>query len=188
MTCIVAIADGDRGVIMAADGQATADDFTIPRATPKIHCAGNYLIGASGPARTGDLVCYAFDPPPPPPPDAQPYALPALLTTAFVDRLRAVFREGGAMKTEDGVDNTDTVLLVGVQGRVFVVYQDLSVVESTRGYAAIGSGHEIASGALAALRIADPLGSPAHHAQTALRIAADFIASVGRPFSTLGPL
>ena len=70
--------------------------------------------------------------------------------------------------------------LVGVRGRLFAIYSDYQVAEEALDYMAVGSGEDIALGALYAT--ADLGLSPRARMRIALKAAARFKPGVNGPF------
>jgi hypothetical protein len=92
---------------------------------------------------------------------------------------RTCFREGGFARKKDEQEEGGH-FLVGVRGRLFEIESDYQVGESLDGYAAIGSGDDVALGALFATH---HLGmSPEQRLTLALEAAQHHITSVRAPF------
>lgn len=73
--------------------------------------------------------------------------------------------------------------LVGVKGRLYAVYDDYQVATAADGFAAVGSGEQVALGALFAT---DGAGlSPRRRVMSALAAAERFSAGVRGPFVCL---
>ena len=64
-----------------------------------------------------------------------------------MDAVRECLRDGGFIKTSDGVEEGGQFLL-GYRGRLFEVDSDFQVGESVDGTAAVGCGAEVALGSL----------------------------------------
>ena len=65
--------------------------------------------------------------------------------------LKDFLKQSGALSEQDGFATFHGTMLIGIQGRLFIMFGDFSVLECKDGYAAIGSGSAFASGALHAL-------------------------------------
>jgi ATP-dependent protease HslVU (ClpYQ) peptidase subunit len=137
------------------------------------------LYGFAGSFRMGQVLRYKFD-------------APALLDdenvdeymrTYFIDKVRECFEENGVLcQSEDGYA-LGGHFLVALKGRLFEIETDFQVGELTYDYAALGSGREVAMGALHALEI---VAMPAHEkVQRALAAAAEFKPDVRGPFTIL---
>lgn len=142
MTCIVGLVEGGK-VYMGGDSSGVSSWTLTIRADEKVFCNGEFLIGFTTSFRMGQLLRYAFTPPP------IEGDLFAYMVTQFVTAVRACLKEGGYAKKENEQEEGGT-FLVGVRGRLFAVCGDYQVVASADNYAAIGSGEDIALGALCA--------------------------------------
>lgn len=177
MTVIAGIAQGGL-VYMGGDSQATASWSATTRIDRKVWVDGEWVFGYSGGPRVAQLLRWDFDRPTLK--DEQP--IEAYLATDFTKAYRTVLREGGALKTENGIDEADdkTRLMLGHAGRLFVIHSDFQVAETTDGYAAIGSGDDLALGALYATR---RQRDPRRRIRIALEAAAKFNIGCGPPFT-----
>lgn len=104
------------------------------------------LIGSSGSIRPSQVIGAMDAPDWPAGKDAYQY-----LIGTFVNAMRSALSDAGCMgKSDDQTDKTDLTILVGIDGRLFTIWQDFSVMELVESYAAVGSGADVALGALAA--------------------------------------
>ncbi len=76
------------------------------------------------------------------------------MATAFIDAVRSCFKEGGYAKKDDEREEGG-FFLVGCFGRLFCVQSDYQIEEVACSYNAVGSGGEIALGALHATQSLD---------------------------------
>jgi ATP-dependent protease HslVU (ClpYQ) peptidase subunit len=130
------------------------------------------LLGTSGSVRMGQRVTWRLDPPTlRKGKDVFDWAL------EFADRFQELLAEdkGGRDK---GDGHAHGRLLVGFQGRLFILDGAYGVVEGRHGYNAIGSGQELALGALYATRDLPP----ERRLRLALRAAARHDVYVSAPF------
>lgn len=181
MTCIVGLIDGKR-VILAGDSNATNGAGTVTqRRDPKVFRlpkpeggASEMIVGFTHSYRMGQLLRFGFGLPPCIAGiDAFEY-----MARQFTDATRARFRAGGYSTIENN-EETGGTFLVGYAGRLFEVESDFQVGEPDRPYAAIGSGEELARGALYA---SETLVKDAEErARIAIAAAATFNAFVGGP-------
>lgn len=172
MTAVVGVVENGR-VHFGADSQSTSGwDLTL-MAQEKVFAVGPYVFGYSGLLRGGQLVRYAFDPP------APTTDLPRFMATTFVDALRKCLKDGGTAEKVNEREGGSPWVLVGVNGRIFTMGSDYSALESQESYAAIGSGSDLALGALYATE-----GQPVkRRLRTALEAAERFSAGVRGPFA-----
>ncbi|WP_229891714.1 hypothetical protein [Streptomyces mashuensis] len=136
------------------------------RKDPKVFRNGPYALGFSGSFRMGQLLHHAFKAPKP-----KGDGLHRFMTTRFVDKLRACLKEAGWARKESEQEKAGT-FLVGIHGRLFIVYDDYQVAEPADGYAAVGCGNQFALGALHTLatanlaareRLTAALAAASHH-------------------------
>ena len=172
MSCVAAVVKDDI-VWMGADSAASDGEDIVVLQNPKIFRNGPLLVGAVGSLRMTQLLQHRLE---------VPHAKAAddimrYLTVDLMDAARKAFMAGGySVNHED--PGSGGIFLVGFQGRIFRVENDLQVFERKGGYEAIGCGSPYALAALAAL--------PAMHAtdrlRTALAISASFAAHVRPPY------
>jgi ATP-dependent protease HslVU (ClpYQ) peptidase subunit len=170
VTCIVGLEDGDR-VWMGADS-LSADGYTKTiRRDPKIFTRGPYLIGFSGSYRVGQLLRWSINDTGPQPGDD----LAEFMVTSFVEDVRLVLKDGGITLRGGEMPGT---FLIGICGRLFAVDVDFQVGEPACGYDAVGSGSDVAIGAM---HVTVDL-EPRQRIKTALQAAAAHNAGVQGPF------
>lgn len=130
------------------------------------------LIGTSGGVRPAQVVRAMRAPDWPKGQSAYQY-----LIGPFVSAMRDALASAGQMgKSDTQIDEAEVTMLVGIDGRLFIVWQDFSVTQPDDDYAAIGSGTDLALGALFAVGgDADPV----KRILVALRAAAAYSASCG---------
>jgi len=173
MTAIVGVVHD--GVVHIGGDSAGVGEWTITiRADAKVFVNGPYVMGFTGSFRMGQLLRYALEPPIP------SGDLDAFMTTTFIDAVRECLRTGGWMSKENEREDGGT-FLVGVSGRLFRIGSDFQVGESADGYDAVGSGEELALGALHAT--ARSRMSPRKRIEVALSAAEHFSGAVCRPFA-----
>jgi ATP-dependent protease HslVU (ClpYQ) peptidase subunit len=130
------------------------------------------LLGSAGDVRMGQRVKWRLDPPTlRRRQDVYEWAL------EFADRFQELLAEdkGGRDKSDGHAYGR---LLVGFQGRLFILAGSYGVVEAGHAYNAIGSGDELALGALYATRDLPP----ERRLRLALRAAARHDVYVSAPF------
>lgn len=183
MTCIVGIEyrdeRGSRRVILGGDSAGVGGWVHIHRADPKVFSVGPYVIGFTTSFRMGQIIRYAALPEPPT--DADVEVLDHFMATQFINAIRNALKEGGwAQKEKEREDGGS--FLVGVRGAtLYRVDSDFQVGRSLDRYQAIGSGDEIALGALHATRDLPP----EQRVTLALEAAAHHSAGVSGPFTII---
>lgn len=147
MTCIVGVVSDSGQVVLAGDSSSVeADSIRVVRA-PKVFQLGlEFVFGFAGSFRIGQILQYGFIPP------LQKAGQDDMeyLVTDFCDALRLTLEDRGAIIGRNGTDEMEADLLIGYRGRLYQVDGDFQFTEHKHNYAAIGSGSEVAVGALAA--------------------------------------
>lgn len=183
MTVIAAIVHPG-GVTMGGDSALTDDDFDQSlMAETKVFAKGEFLIGGSGSARGGQLMRFVFTPPKRPSKmDADQY-----MATIWIDELREVFKRGGHMYFDEkgGEESSSTNALVAYRGNLWVMYGgDLQIERLRDTYSVIGSGGNVALGALYATK--DLIDSnPKKRIELALKAACAYNAACRPPYTIL---
>ena len=179
MSCVVALVDNGE-IYMGADSFCADGTTFYPVADQKIFTKKGFLIGCSGKFRVIHLIHHTLILP-----DFQSgQSLEQYLNTNFVDAVRDCLRKAGSLKNESGIETTDAVMLVGHEGRLFVVDEDFNVSEISSDFFSIGNGQDAALGALYALKRNTSL-SPLACIQQALEAAEKFTINVRSPFIVL---
>lgn len=175
MTAIVGLVHDDTVYIGGDSAGVSGLQLTV-RADTKVFRNGPYLFGFTTSFRMGQLIHHALTPP------APKGRLERFMSTTFIDAIRDCLKQGGWARKENEREEGGT-FLVGVQGRLFVVYDDYQVGQAADGYAAVGCGDQIALGALYATA---GLGMPPRkRVRLALAAAERFSAGVRAPFICL---
>jgi hypothetical protein len=140
----------------------------------KVFRRGEFVMGCCGLARITDVVRYVFSPPP------IKGELTAYMARKFVPALARCFEKAGVQppKDDEGAAYAGSVL-VGVRGRLFLVDGGLALTNESDGYNAVGSGSEVALGALFASRGQ----KPEERVEVALKAAERWCDSVRGPFT-----
>ncbi|MEV4436621.1 hypothetical protein [Streptomyces sp. NPDC049555] len=173
MTVIVGLVHNDR-VHLGGDSAGVSGLRITVRRDPKIFRNGPYAMGFTTSFRMGQLLHHAFKAPKP------KGDLDGFMATVFVDKLRTCLKNGGWARKDSEQEQAGT-FLVGIHGRLFVIYDDYQIAEPADGYAAVGCGSEIALGALHATSALDV--KPRKRLTLALVAAAHHSAGVCAPFT-----
>lgn len=171
MTAIVGLVHDGR-VYIGGDSAGIAGYQLTVRADQKVFRTDRYVFGFTDSFRMGQLIRYSFEPP------APVTRLDKFMATTFIDALRGCLKEGGYARKESEQESGGT-FLVGVAGRLFRIGSDYQVGESVDAYDAVGSGDDLALGAL----YATPDRRPKERIRIALSAAERFSAGVRRPFT-----
>lgn len=186
MTCIVAIAGSP--AVLAADSLGSTSYSKQEYQNKKVitlTCARQNEdfsstpvkigIGYTSSFRMGDLLTYCFKPPTI---DINQDTLDYLVCS-FIPSIITCFDTHHYSRNKDG-SKWGGVFLVAVEHRIFIVQDDFSVLEPTCGFASVGSGSEIALGALYANK-----DTAINRAKLAVEAASMFTPSVGGAIHTL---
>lgn len=74
------------------------------------------------------------------------------LVTVVANEVQQAFTNTGInIKSDGNADRSDTMFLICLNGKVFTLQNDYSVIRSLHGYATAGAGQDFALGALAAM-------------------------------------
>ena len=143
MTTIVGI-QGKDFIVMAADSQITEENQRIisPK-TPKIIRLGKYILGISGDARPGDILTYNWNPPA----YKQGDEIQFMGKVIIPSMLEAFKTNGFDLEAEDKKEISFQYLL-GFNGKLFSIGDDMSFLCTESGYYAAGSGGSFALGYL----------------------------------------
>lgn len=150
MTTIIARKNDNGTVDLGADSQSTAGNETS-HVNKIAEINGQFHIAAAGRTRYGNLLKYISVPPLHDAEyesgnyDAFGYLITKVVP-AWVEGLRDQFH-GIPDQKEDWPDG---VAVIVIQGRIFKVAYDFTVVEADRDFLGVGSGSDYALGALAA--------------------------------------
>ena len=175
MTCIVGLVH--EGVVyIGGDSAGVAGLSLTVRADEKVFQNGEFLMGFTTSFRMGQLLRYSLEPPRRHPDDD----IHQYMVVGFVNAVRECLKAGGYASKKDDVESAGT-FLVGYQGRLFEIESDYQVGIPGDGYAAVGSGQDIARGALFATQGQEPR----QRVLTALQAAERFSAGVRGPFHIL---
>ncbi|HEX8177865.1 MAG TPA: hypothetical protein VF543_22440 [Pyrinomonadaceae bacterium] len=146
MTVIAGVAE--KGHVYIGGDSAGTNGYTIQKAaTGKVFRVGEFVIGCAGSRRANDLIRYSLSKNLSPLPASAD--LDAYMTTDFITALRACFREGGALGIDFGQqEGFDGNMLVGVRGNLYLIDAQFAAIRNLEGFNAVGSGAEVALGAL----------------------------------------
>ena len=151
------------GLMFGADNCVSRGSMRFKAVNQKIFVKNNILFGSVGRFPTGQLIKHNFD--------FDKYnPLPIVdhtkdyLVSHLAPALRKELVEYGMSETQNSTVSLDkTELLIGINGKIFVMGSDFSIVEYINhdkcSYMAIGSGEQFALGALAS-RLLRRTGNP----------------------------
>lgn len=181
MTVVVGIR-GKRGVLLAGDSQFSTPWSNRKMVDSKVFALSPVLAAAyCGSARLGNILTYHLDALDDPPLGRDEHRW---TVREFIPFLREVASEHGHLHVRHEVDHLgSSAFLLAVRGRLFIVDDDLQVSEHALPYDALGSGEDVAIGALRAALGDDPNPRPDARlervATAAVEAAAKFTNHVG---------
>jgi hypothetical protein len=145
MTCIVAIAQDGR-VYMGGDaaGSDPHSGMVITTSIPKVFVKDEYVLGYSGSFRMGKWIQYSADFPKPPSWAKGEAKIDEFINGFVVPSLRKQAKEAELEPQE----KEDFGFLVGLRGYLFELDESWAAYPTSSGYAASGSGAEIALGSI----------------------------------------
>lgn len=179
MTCIVGLVDKER-IWMAADSLATGELDRHIRKDRKIFKKNGFLIGCAGSPRLGQVVRYGCTLEQP----KEGCDLFEFMAIPFVNGMRQLFREAGCIEIQNECEALASVLLVGIQGRLFAIYGDLQVEEVEQPFLTIGSGAAEANASMWTSQKAK-IQDPKKRITWAVEAAAQYNNSVSAPVRIL---
>lgn len=150
MTTLVAI-QGDGWTVLGCDSRTSDENgrFAINKA-PKIVDNNGILIAGCGSLRASNVLHFGYAQPKP----TATENLDKFMTQKFIPQMRKHFTEGGIdIKKDDDVAQNEGGFLVSVKGQIYQVEEDYSWDTNIRGVYTMGSGGDVALGALAALGV-----------------------------------
>lgn len=181
MTTLVAI-QGDGWTVLGCDSRLSDDSGRFATAREeKIVDNNGILIAGSGSTRAINILHYGY---PQPKPTANE-DLNKFMTRKFIPEMRKHFAEGGIdMKGDENVSKNEGGFLVSVKAQIYAVQEDYSWDTDIRGVYVMGSGGDIAQGALAALGVQE-VTTP-EEAEAIIRAAITF--AIDYDMHSFGPI
>ena len=188
MTCIVGFTDKKNNVTWIGADSLGSNGYTQDvESNPKVfrnNTLKNVVMGSTSTFRHIDLLKYSktlF-------PEIDKYKIPSgetkvnheYMVTTFIPNLITLFENGVKDSGDKGAN-----FLVGIDGRLFEVQNDYSVLEPLDGYSSVGCGEVAAKGSLYATVKYKKDFTPEQHILTALESAEKNCCGVQRPFVVL---
>ena len=173
MTCVCGLVT-QQSVWIAADS-AGSDSYSIAiSSSHKVfrHCA--LIFGVAGSLRHMQLLHHFLELPE----HFETYSAEAYIVGPVIDAIRLCFGRGELDAKVDAKDHIGCAILIGYQGALYRVNEDYGVLTITRGYDAIGSGDDVAKGAL----YATPRLPPQERLHCALDAAVEHTPFVRPPY------
>jgi len=148
MTCIVALEIPGVGVVMGGDRAAGSGARMFDTSTPKIVSNGELMMGFTSSYRMGQLLQYALVPPM----ESLGWDVDRWVTVDFMGALMSAFTAARWDEVALGNVAKGGNFLLAVRGRCYEVQENYAWNRFASGEYSVGSGEDIAHGALSALR------------------------------------
>jgi len=173
MTCIIGMVE--KGIVyMGADSLGsngwTKDVFS----TPKLFTKEDMLIGYTTSYRFGQLLQYDWSVPER---SSKIESDTEYLVKEIVKSIRNLLGSSGAKHVKDSIDEGGNCL-IGYRGHIYELQPDFSILTAASDVMVVGSGEQIAMGAMHALDIMEPK----KRIKKALDITSELVTSVGGPY------
>lgn len=175
MTCVVAIVDKTKRVVLGADSSAVDELIHTEHLDSKVFKKGEFGIGYCHSFRMGQIIEFWFEPPPIPDDEKN---LMRYMVMEFVPELKKVLEDNDYPTHDD--EKTDWSLIVAVAGQIFTIESDWHVGYDNVPYAAIGAGASYALGSMYSASIDEDIDRTAYNA---LLAAQKFCPYVIGPFN-----
>lgn len=175
MTCIVGLVTDGKVLIGGDSAGVDGSRMTMSvRSDRKVFRNGEFVMGFTSSFRMGQLLAFSLSLPKPREGDD----LLAFMVRDFISATRQTLKDGGFAKNSSGTESGGE-FLVGFRGRLFRIFDDFQVAESSKGFDACGCGDLIALGSLfSSTQVSDPR----ERLTQALEAAEAFSAGVRAPF------
>lgn len=183
MTCIVGWKAKDKVWIGGDSCGVYEDSMKTVRKDSKVFKLGSeYLLAYAGSYRFGQLLRFKFVPPDKP----EGKSDFEFLVVDWVDALRTTMKDSGFTKIDDNVESIeDAGALIGYNGKLYILEEDLQIGELSTPYAAMGCGANFAYGSLDTSHRISKRMSPRKRIQLALDAASTFSTGVCPPYTIM---
>jgi hypothetical protein len=185
MTCIVGLIEN--GIVYMGGDSADCDDSSLNIIKgSKVFKKEEFLFGISGNPRMSDILRYNFE---------IPYKnddqdILEYMHRYFIPKLKESLIENGVLIKQNEAISSDSWVMIGYQGRLFILKPHFHLSESLLNYDALGSGMDAALGCLYGM---ESLMNnewilkldPQTRLTLALRASERFNCNVKRPFTIL---
>ncbi len=182
MTVVAAAIDRDGVIFMGADGMSVSGQYGArPGTRSKVFRVGEFIVGACGTVNIGQSIELLFEPP------LIEGDLYRYIVARFAPALRELMKSrGGEIKNQNGADELDARVLVGVRGRLFMIDGGYGAIESIHRFAAVGCADQEALAAMFTAKQIVPEMPARDVVQHGLEAAAEFDLAIRGPFTVIG--
>lgn len=177
MTCIIGLEYNNK-VYLGCDSQSTEGWTSQIISYDKIFKRGEFLFGVSGYPRVNQILNYSL----PLIPQLEKQDDMNYLVSVFVKSVRECFKEHEIGSTDDdGSHYGNSIVLFGYRKKLYLLDSNFQIVRFAEGYTAIGTGKELALGAMF---VTSNL-APKQRILKSLEASAYFNIGVGKPFKVM---
>lgn len=173
MTCIVGYIDDTNGIWMGSDSGSSVGGHIIDAGTKIFTKSNRWIYAFTGSLRVDQLIKYKFDEPKIP----EDKDLEEYMVVDYIDSLRECLHKHNWLRRKDNQDDGECRFIIGIRNRLFEVYSDLQVRETSYNYSAMGSGRDFALGSLHS----DSRTDPHDKVYRAVQAACEFCTTVCPP-------
>ncbi len=181
MTWVAGFIENGQAFI-GADSAGSMGTYIESRPNSKIFFNGKYLFGCSGSFRGMQILRYDFEPPPVP---VDCMDIDRFIVTVWIKKLRECVRAAGYMSFTSGQEEGIESFLVAWRDRIWSIYPDFQIGHLNNDFYAVGSGTQVARGALYVLNRQKKRLRPVQRLTLALEAAAECDSAVRAPFTIL---
>lgn len=178
MTCIIALKTS-KNIVFGADSIISDDNGKCQMRQSKIFPIGDEIAGCCGDLRFIQLLSSNWIMPKKQSGDS----VEKYIHISVVDSIRECLAEGGYLEKENDKEKIESELIFSYRKTLYVMDSSFGIFTPKLNYAAIGSGAEIAHGAMFALSKAKT--KPEDKIKIALSAASMFGVGIGPPFKLL---
>lgn len=165
------------GKVLLCGDSLVSEGCRVHAITDKVFRKDDFVFGVAGSLRFSKLVQHSFTPP-----RFNPnVSLDEYMTVEFTNALRACLKSAGYSEKDNEKESHDSSLLIGFKGGLWKACFDYAVFKSNA-IDAIGSGGQIALGALEVFHSENMMQKPESMLLAAADVAEKYISSVRQPF------
>lgn len=179
MTCIVGIIDEAGKAHIASDSLGSNGHTKGIYKNKKIFKKGNMLIGYTSSYRMGQLLEHSMVVPE----RKVNQILDNYMYIDFVNAIRNLFKDNGYLCINNNVESIGEFLIL-IEGRIFIMHNDLSMLESSDNFDSCGSGEDYARSTMYNLTNDEKL-TPKEKLSKAIDTATQYVTTVGGEFQYL---
>lgn len=183
MTCVIAVIDKETNKVFMGCDSGVQENWTMLQIKqPKMIKLNDMLIGISGTLRPLQLIQHQLvlaD-------RTEKQSSMEYLVKVFVPAVKQLLVDNDCIMNNDNYKQSDSNLLIGYRGEIFIMDTNFQIVQTNDSYSAIGSGTDTALGALAVFSNMDWMEfSPSYTIKKTLEIAEKHCLGIQKPFKVM---